>query len=138
MEIKAVKLYEGGFMTEDFAFGGSADKTTLDATRKYASSLQNYLIDTGREIILVDPGLPKETTNMLPKDGIFYMMHGDITYTDAALVENKLSVVFEDKEAAKITLEKVRKFIKNNPTVYLSTHTPEGIVNLEEKKIINL
>lgn len=249
MKIKAVKLYEDGFMTQDFAFGGSADKNTLDQTKKYPSSLQNYVIDTGKEVILVDTGLPEETPDMQPsegqkiypgrkiegyvaalnsagykpeqvskillthkhpdhsgelrsfpnakiylskeeadslnlageniiraefadgkyhnfeqsqkisdgiyfipapghttgnsivvveKDGLFYMIHGDVTYTDAALIGNQLSVVFEDKEAAKITLEKVREFIKNNPTVYVSTHTPEGIINLEEKKIMKL
>ncbi|MDD3224829.1 MAG: MBL fold metallo-hydrolase [Clostridium sp.] len=249
MEIKAVKLYEGGFMTQDFAFGGSDDKSKLDANKKYPSSLQNYLIDTGKEVILVDTGLPKEVPDTEPKegqkiyqghkiedyvsalnslgykpeqvtkillthkhpdhsgelrsfpnakiylsskeadalklsgdnivrvefkdgtyhnfeksekitdgvyfisasghttgtsivivekDGIFYMIHGDITYTDAALIENKLSIVFEDKQAAKATLESVRDFIKINPTVYVSTHTPEGIFNLDGKKIMKL
>ena len=249
MEIKAVKLYEGGFMTQDFAFGGSEDKANLDSNKTYPSSLQNYLIDTGKEVILVDTGIPAEVPDSEPKegqkiypghrvedylsalnslgykkeqvtkillthkhpdhsgelrsfpnakiylssaeadalnlsgenivrvefkdgayhnfdssekitdgvylisapghtkgnsivivekDGIFYMIHGDVTYTDAALLEEKLSVVFEDKDAAKVTLEKVRKFIKNNPTVYISTHTPEGIVNLEATKIMRL
>lgn len=249
MEIKAVKLFESGFMTQDFAFGGSDDKSALDANKKYPSSLQNYLIDTGSEVILIDTGIPAEVPNnppkegqkiyqgsliqdyvsalkaigyeidqvtkilvthkhpdhvgelrsfpnakiylseieadalklqgenivrvafkdgayhnfeksekiidgvyMLPapghtlgnsiivafKDGLFFMLHGDVTYTDAALIENKLSVVFEDKEAAKNTLEKVREFIKNNPTVYLSTHTPEALVSLEEKKVMKL
>ncbi|OOM75101.1 hypothetical protein CLPUN_35380 [Clostridium puniceum] len=66
------------------------------------------------------------------------MIHGDGTYTYAALIENKLSVVFEDKEAAKSSLEKVREFIRNNPTVYVSAHTPEGIINLEEERIMKL
>jgi glyoxylase-like metal-dependent hydrolase (beta-lactamase superfamily II) len=249
MEIKAVRLYEGGFMTQDFAFGGSADKSTLDLSKRYPSSLQNFVIDTGKEVILVDTGVPAETPDMPPREGqkiyqghkiedylsalgslgykpeqvtkillthkhpdhsgelrsfpnakiylspaeadalklngenivraqfkdgayhnfdssekiaegvylipapghttgnsivivenegLFYMLHGDVTYTDSALVENQLSVVFEDKEAAKITLEKVREFIANNPTVYLSTHTPEALVNLQEKKIMKL
>ena len=71
-------------------------------------------------------------------DGLFYLIHGDITYTDAALIENRLSVVFEDLEAARETLTKVRSFISQNPTVYLSTHTPEGLTNLDEKKIMKL
>ena len=61
------------------------------------------------------------------------MIHGDVTYTDEALYENKLSVVFEDKAAARDTLNQVREFIKNNPTVYVSTHTPLGYENLENK-----
>ena len=71
-------------------------------------------------------------------DELFYMMHGDITYTDEALYENKLSVVYDDLEEARKTLDRVRKFISNHPTVYLSTHTPLGYENLEKKKIIDL
>ena len=43
------------------------------------------------------------------------MMHGDITYVDAALHANKLSIVFEDLAAARETLDRVREFVKNNP-----------------------
>lgn len=249
MEIKVIKLYENGFMTQPFALGGDGDADALDAGAKYPSSLQNYLIDTGSEIILVDTGMPKETPDAVPndktqvymgtrvldyvsafeslgykkeqvtkilvthkhpdhtgelrrfpnakiyispedadalklngdnivraeykdgayhnfersekisegvyflpakghtkgnsiviaeKDGLFYMMHGDVTYTDDALRKNRLSVVFEDMAAARDTLNKVREFIKNNPTVYLSTHTPEGCANLENKTIMKL
>ena len=60
-------------------------------------------------------------------DGLYYMIHGDVTYTDEALYANKLSVVYEDLAAARDTLDRVREFIDNHPTVYLSTHTPLGI-----------
>ena len=66
------------------------------------------------------------------------MMHGDITYNDTVLKRNKLSIIFEDLEAARDTLNRVRDFVKNNPTIYLSTHTPEGYKNLEEKIIMKL
>ena len=36
-------------------------------------------------------------------DGLFYMMHGDVTYCDAALKANKLSIIFEDKASAGVT-----------------------------------
>ena len=71
-------------------------------------------------------------------DGLFYMMHGDVTYCDAALKANKLSIIFEDKDAARETLDRVREFIKLNPTVYLSTHCPEGYENLEMKRVMIL
>ena len=66
------------------------------------------------------------------------MIHGDITYTDEALYENKLSVVFDDLGAARETLDRVREFIGNHPTVYLSTHTPLGYENLEAKRVVDL
>ena len=71
-------------------------------------------------------------------EGLHYMFHGDVTYTDEALRQNALSLVFEDKELAKQTLNNVREFVKENKTVYLSTHTPEALVALKEKKIMRV
>ena len=249
MKIKAVKLYENGFMTQPFAFGGEEGMEKFDASIRYRSSLQNYLIDTGKEVILIDTGMPKEAPDAIPDEktmihlgtrikdyvsalaeagykpeqvtkilvthkhadhtgelrsfpnakiyispedadalelkgenivratysdgayhnfpasqiiadgvrlieakghtkgnsiviaedgGLFYMFHGDITYTDEALYADKLSIVFEDKAAARETLDRVREFIQKNPTVYLSTHTPLGYENLENLKVIDL
>lgn len=70
-------------------------------------------------------------------NGLYYMLHGDVTYTDEALYANKLSIVFEDIAAARKTLDAVRAFIAVHPTVYLSTHTPLGYENLEAKKTVD-
>ncbi len=249
MKIEAVKLYENGFMTQAFAFGGEG-MDGIDPAVRYRSSLQNYLIDTGDDVILVDTGLPAEVpdavpdektliymgsriatyvdvlaalgytpdqvtkilithkhadhtgelrnfpnaviyasreeckaqelqpyANVVPVDfadgpyacfeksqkiadgvyfieakghttgnsivivedgGLYYMIHGDVTYTDEALYENRLSIVFEDIAAARQTLDAVRAFIGNFPTVYLSTHTPLGYENLEARQVVDL
>ena len=85
------------------------------------------------------PGHTKGNSIVIVEAGdIFYMIHGDVTYTDEALLENKLSVAFEDFDAARDTLNRVRAFIKENKTVYLSTHTPLGYENLEAQKIMKL
>ena len=70
--------------------------------------------------------------------GLFYMFQGDITYVDEALYENKLSIVFEDLPAARETLDRVREFVRNHPTVYMGTHTPQGYENLEAKRLMDL
>ncbi|MDO5308083.1 MAG: rubredoxin [Planctomycetia bacterium] len=248
MIIKAVKFNENGFMTQPFAFGGEDGMDKFDSTVRYRSCLQNYVIETGSEVILVDTGLPKGspamvvdentqiyigspitdymsaladlgyTPNQVTKilvthkhedhtgelrsfpnakiyisseeadalnltganivraqykdgpyynfpeaqkiaegvwyvktkghangnsiiivesDGLFYLIHGDVTYTDEALYENKLSIVYEDKEAARETLDRVREFVQNHPTVYCSTHTPLGYENLEMKRTVD-
>ena len=250
MEIKAVKFRRDGFYTQPFAFGGEEGPDKFDKNVRYRGSLQNYLIDTGSEVILVDTGIPAGTPeeapdensvaftgkdiysymdalaalgykpeqvtkillthrhsdhsgelrsfpnakiyvnkdelsaaelqgidNIVPvsftdgayynfpesqkigegihfikakghtngnsiviveNDGLFYMIHGDITYVDEALYENKLSVVFDDLAAARETLDRVREFIRNHPTVYLSTHSPQGYENLEAKRVMDL
>jgi len=246
MKIVALEFYKDGEMKETFALGGSIDQGELDESRVYPASLQNYLIDTGSEVILIDTGLPVETPdfkreegqklymgqkvadyykaleiagyepkdvskiivthkhpdhtgelryfpnakiylsqieaedmgltgeNIIPvtfKDGAFenfkqsemiaenivmlpayghtkgnsiaimkvddlyYLFHGDVTYTDEALRRKALSVVFEDKEAARDTLLKVREFVETHDTIYLSTHTPEGVKALANKEI---
>ena len=249
MKIKAVKLYENGFMTQPFAMGGNGETAKFDPTVRYRSTLQNYLIDTGKEVILVDTGMPLEAPDMVVDEktqiylgsrikdyvsalrelgyepeqvskilvthkhadhtgelrsfpnakiyisrieaddmklegdnivrtdftdgafknfersqkiadgihyifapghtkgnsivivedgGLNYIIHGDVTYTDEALYENRLSVVFEDWDAAVDTLTRVRQFIRENPTVYVSTHTPLGYENLEAKRVVDL
>ncbi len=250
MEIKAIKFREHGFYSQPFAFGGEEGLDKFDINIRYRGSLQNYLIDTGDDVILVDTGLPAGTPeeqpdetslaytgkdictymealcaagykpenvtkillthkhadhsgelksfpnakiyvnkdeveaaelqgigNIVPveftdgtyynfpacqkiidgvylikakghtngnsiviveNDGLFYMLHGDITYVDEALYANKLSVVFEDLAEARQTMDRVREFIGNHPTVYCGTHTPQGYENLEAKRVMDL
>ena len=75
---------------------------------------------------------------IVENNGLFYMIHGDITYVDEALYENKLSVVFDDLVAARETLDRVRAFISQHPTVYCSTHSPQGYENLEARRVMDL
>lgn len=250
MEIKAVKFRKDGFYTQPFVFGGEEGKEKFDKNVRYRGSLQNYLIDTGSEVILVDTGLPagfpeevpnedsliytgkdissymdafkalgyqpeqvtkilvthkhadhtgelksfpnakiyvnqeemdaaelQGLTNIVPvsytdgayynfpesqkiadgiyyikakghtkgnsiiiveMDGLFYMIHGDITYVDEALYEDKLSIVFDDLPAARETQNRIREFVRNHPTVYCGTHTPQGYENLEAKRVMDL
>ena len=250
MKILAVKFRRDGFYGQPFAFGGEEGADKFDPNVRYRGSLQNYLIDTGKEVILVDTGLPAGTpeekpdetspaytgkdicsymeafaalgyrpeqvtkillthkhvdhsgeirsfpnakiyvgeeevsaaelqgvSNLVPvkytdgayynfpesqkigegitmirakghtngnsiviveMDGLFYMLHGDITYVDEALYANKLSVVFDDLSAARETLDRVREFIGSHPTVYCSTHTPQGYENLEAQRVMDL
>ena len=75
---------------------------------------------------------------IVENEGLFYMLHGDITYVDEALYEDKLSVVFDDLPAARETQNRIREFIRQHPTVYCGTHTPQGYENLEAKRVMDL
>ena len=250
MYIKAVKFRKDGFYSQPFAFGGEEGTDKFDKNIRYRGSLQNYLIDTGKDVILVDTGIPAGTPeeapdensaaytgkdicsymdafkalgykpeqvtkillthrhsdhsgelrsfpnakiyvnademqaaelqnlpNLVPvhftdgayynfpetqkicdgiwfvkakghtngnslviaeNEGLFYMFQADITYVDEALYENKLSVVYDDLSAARETLDRVREFVRNHPTVYMGTHTPQGYENLEAKRVMDL
>ena len=62
------------------------------------------------------------------------MVYGNVTYSDKALYANKLSIVYEDKGAARDTLNQVRTFVSEHPTVYCSPHTSLGYENLEGRR----
>ena len=250
MEIKAIKFRKDGFYSQPFAFGGEEGTDKFDKNIRFRGSLQNYVIDMGSEVILVDTGLPAGTPeenpdenslaftgkdicnymdalaalgykpeqvtkillthkhadhsgelrsfpnakiyvnademqaaelqglpNLVPvsftdgayhnfpdsqkicdgvwfikakghtngnslviaeNEGLYYMFQADITYVDEALYENKLSVVYDDLSAARETLDRVREFVRNHPTVYMGTHTPQGYENLEAKRVMDL
>ena len=83
MEIKAIRMFDGGFMNQQFAFGGEGKEGT-DEQIIYRSSLQNFLIDTGNEVILVDTGFQNEFKAPEKKLGApLYMGEKVKDYTEA-------------------------------------------------------
>ena len=58
MEIKAIQFRRDGFYSQPMVFGGEEGQEKFDKNVRYRGSLQNYLIDAGDEVILVDTGLP--------------------------------------------------------------------------------
>ena len=84
MEIKAVKFRRDGFYTQPFVFGGEEGKEKFDKNVRYRGSLQNYLIDTGSEVILVDTGIPAGTPEEVPNEDSPIFTGKDIcSYMDA-------------------------------------------------------
>ncbi|MBQ7715482.1 MAG: MBL fold metallo-hydrolase, partial [Clostridia bacterium] len=68
MIIKAVRFRKDGFYSQPFACGGEEGMDKFDIRVRYRGSLQNYLIDTGDEVILVDTGLPAGTPEESPDE----------------------------------------------------------------------
>ena len=95
-------------------------------------------IDEGIRFIRAKGHTNGNSIVIVEDDGLFYMIHGDITYVDEALYADKLSVVYDDLAAARETLDRVRTFVREHPTVYIGTHTPQGYESLEAKRIMDL
>ena len=83
MEIKAIKFRRDGFYTQPFVMGGekqqTGDGTTgteqsdeFDPNIRYRGSLQNYLIDTGSEVILREFDEFKTKTVMILRAHFIY------------------------------------------------------------------
>ena len=82
MKISAVKLYDGGYMMKSFACGGGLPEGSIKE-EKLRSSLQNYVIDTGKEVILVDTGFPAEETIPVTPDSVITFGDKVKDYVDA-------------------------------------------------------
>ncbi|MBR1523330.1 MAG: MBL fold metallo-hydrolase, partial [Lachnospiraceae bacterium] len=84
MEIKAVKFRKDGFYSQPFVIGGEEGADKFDPNVRYRGSLQNYLIDTGDEVILVDTGLPAGTPEEVPDENSALFTGKDIcSYMEA-------------------------------------------------------
>ena len=85
------------------------------------------------------PGHTYGNSIIIAEDGdLFVMIHGDITYVDEAMYADRLSTVYDDIYLARSTQNAIREFIKNHPTVYCGTHTPQGYENLEARRVMDL
>ena len=84
MVIKAVKFRKDGFYSQPFAFGGEEGLEKFDKNIRYRGSLQNYLIDTRDEVILVDTGIPEGTPEERPDENSLAFTGKDIcSYMEA-------------------------------------------------------
>ena len=73
-------------MTQPFALGGEDGVDKFDPNVKYRSCLQNYLIDTGDEVILVDTGVPAEFPDMVVDETTQIFIGSKITdYTQSPI-----------------------------------------------------
>ena len=80
MEIKAVKFRKDGFYSQPFVMGGEEGADKYDNNVR----LQNYLIDTGDEVILVDTGFPAGTPEEVPdENSLAFTGKDSCTYMEA-------------------------------------------------------
>ena len=139
MKILALEFYKNGRMKESFALGGSLEKEKINPNKEYPASLQNYLIDTGKEVILVDTGLPVETLNFEDKpEQSMYMGEKVANFTEALK-----NIGYEPKDIDKIILThkhpdhagELRLF--NHAQIYIS-HIEADAMNINGENIIKV
>ena len=78
MKILAVKFRSDGYYTQPFAFGGEEGIEKFDKNIRYRGSLQNYLIDTGTEVILVDTPTLNSAVAICASRRLFVPLHSEV------------------------------------------------------------
>ena len=86
----------------------------------------------GKVVIVPTPGhTPGHVSVIVVIDDVSYFLAGDASYTQQALLEQKVDGVSPSKAEALRTLERILAYAKNRPTVYLPSHDPESIQRLD-------
>ena len=89
-----------GFYTQPMAFGGEEGLDRFDKNIRYRESLQNYLIDAGEEVILVDNGLPAGTPEEVPDEDSIAFTGKDI----CSYMEAFAALVYKPEQVTRILL----------------------------------
>lgn len=91
----------------------------------------------GNVIIVPTEGhTPGHVSVIVIVGGVSYFLAGDTSYTQQALLEQKVDGVSPNKVKALQTLERILTYVRNTPTVYLPSHDPKATERLNLSAII--
>jgi glyoxylase-like metal-dependent hydrolase (beta-lactamase superfamily II) len=79
---------------------------------------------------------PGHVSVIVVDDDVSYFLAGDATYTQRALLEQKVDGVSPSKAEALRTLERILAYARSRPTVYLPSHDPQSIERLDFSTMI--
>ncbi|MBI1279591.1 MAG: MBL fold metallo-hydrolase [Anaerolineaceae bacterium] len=95
------------------------------------------LTKAGDVIAVPTPGhTPGHLSVIAIENGISTFIAGDVTYDEAALINQDFQGPSEAPNEQAVTLAKVLEYSQANPTIYLPSHDPESGKRLANKQIV--
>jgi glyoxylase-like metal-dependent hydrolase (beta-lactamase superfamily II) len=62
---------------------------------------------------------------------------GDATENEADLLEHRIPGIARSAQEARATLERIREFARETPTVYVTTHDTAGPARLAARQVVS-
>lgn len=95
------------------------------------------LTRAGDVVIVSTPGHTAHHRSVIVQDGPTHLfLAGDTSYAQQGLLEGWVDGVGPDASAEQDTLERIRRFALENPTVYLPSHDPDSKSRLEHRQVV--
>jgi N-acyl homoserine lactone hydrolase len=95
------------------------------------------LTRAGDVVIVSTPGHTAQHRSVIVHDGATsFFLAGDASYTQQAMLEGWVDGVGPDASVEQDTLERIRRFALEQPTVYLPSHDPESRLRLEARQVV--
>ena len=92
------------------------------------------ITQAGDVTIVPTPGhTPGHMSVIVQDDGYSYFFAGDASYTEQTMLDQVIDGVTLDPDTARITLDKILRFVQQYNTIYLPSHDPESANRLKNR-----
>lgn len=120
-------------------FPGWFDPTLVDlppvAFGPFPESLR--LTEAGDVALVSLPGHTPGHMGVIVEDGDHSVfLAGDSSYTQELMLRGAVDGVGADEAAQRLTLERIRAFVAETPTVYLVAHDPDTAARLAQRQVV--
>jgi N-acyl homoserine lactone hydrolase len=91
----------------------------------------------GRIMLVPTPGhFYGHSSVIIRDDSITYFLAGDATYTEANLLADRVDGVTYNPAISLATLQAIKRFAAQEPTILLPSHDPEGLARLANRSTL--
>lgn len=92
------------------------------------------ITQAGNVTIVPTPGhTPGHMSVIVQDDGYSYFFAGDTSYTEQTMLDQVIDGVTLDPDTARITLDRILRFLQQYNTIYLPSHDPESANRLKNR-----
>jgi glyoxylase-like metal-dependent hydrolase (beta-lactamase superfamily II) len=97
-----------------------------------------YPVTTAADVIVIPtPGHTAAHVSVMVKhEDCYYLLAGDTTYSERALLRRKVDGIGLNAQVALQTIDNILDFAKNHALVYLPTHDPQSVTRLKETQTL--
>ncbi len=106
----------------------------------FGSFPQSYSLTKANDLFMVPTAghTPGHSSVILKKEGISFFFAGDASFTEDQLLNDEISGISSSPKEARLTLQLIREYIKQEPTVYLPAHDHAATRRLSQKILTRL
>jgi glyoxylase-like metal-dependent hydrolase (beta-lactamase superfamily II) len=99
---------------------------------------ESYVLTEGVVLVATPGYTPGHQSVLCCDDDCVVLLAGDATFSQAQLLEGGVGGIVHDSAAAATTIERIRAFARETPTVYLPSHDPEAPRRLRSRETVPL
>lgn len=127
----------GFALTQLFPSGFTPKQVTITESGGHPFGGSYPLTESGEIQLVPTPGHTKGHCSVLIQTNfLHYLLAGDTSYTQAQVLDSKMSGAHTDFTAARRTFKLIRQYAMQHPLVYLPSHDSEATMRIQEDRLL--